>query len=436
MRISRLALLLIAAIICPLAGAPAARAAGPTPGPCAEGALPGGALWLICVPASGWNGDVVLWAHGYVAPQEPLQFANLDLPDGTYLPELVQQLGFAFATTSYRSNGLVALDALDDMRQLVAQYRALARPAPASRTYLTGASEGGLVNALLAERSPQLFSGALAACGPVGSFHAQLAYWGDFRLLFDYFFPDVLPGSPIAIPQELIDSWDTVYAPRISDAIRANPVAARELIATARAPIDPADPDTVLATTLSLLWYNVFATNDGVGRLGGNPFDNQRRWYSGSSNDLRLNLAIPRYTADPDALLALAAYETSGRPAIPVVLPHTTRDELIRVDQAIRYWLKARPAGDGPVTPVLVPRYGHCNFTTAELLLSFGLLVLQVTGEPDPRIAAMAGGQLDLGATQAALEQQRALYLAAGRAEPRAESGFQGGRVYLPAIER
>lgn len=415
----------------PAVGAP--PAALPAPGPCVEGRLRGGALSLVCVPAAGWNGDALFWAHGYVAPQEPLSLAHLTLPDGTYLPDLVQRLGFAFATTSYRSNGLVVLEAVEDMRELVAAYRAIARPAPASRTYLAGASEGGLISVLLAERTPELFSGVLAACGPVGDFRAQLNYWGDFRLLFDYFFPGVLPGSPFAIPQELIDGWDTVYRPRVEAALAANPSAARQLIATSGAPIVEDDPQTVISTTLGLLWYNVFATNEGTARLKGNPYDNRTRWYSGSADDLRLNLTIPRYRADSSALAEVARYETSGQPAVPLVVPHTLGDEIVPAGQTVRYWFKAQFAGRGGVLPLLIPRYGHCNFTTVELLVSFGLLVLQVSGQPQPQIERMTGVQIDLATAQEAFERQRTEYVAT---HPEEAATFSGGRVYLPLIRR
>ena len=82
----------------------------PVPGPCVDDVLPAGALSRICVPAQGWNGSLIVYAHGYVAFNEPLGFYNLELPDGTYLPDLVQSLGFAFATTSYRRNGLAILE--------------------------------------------------------------------------------------------------------------------------------------------------------------------------------------------------------------------------------------------------------------------------------------------------------------------------------------
>ena len=84
--------------------------------------------------------------------------------------------------------------------------------------HLAGVSEGGLVATLLAERSPELFSTALAACAPIGSFVQQINYLGDFRVLFDYFFPGVIPGSPIEIPAEVIANW---AAPTCGGAARA-----------------------------------------------------------------------------------------------------------------------------------------------------------------------------------------------------------------------
>lgn len=370
--------LLVAVLLGGAPAAPARSAEAVVPGICQDGRLPHGALWLICTPRRGWNGDLVVWAHGYVAFNEPVDFYNLTLPDGTYLPLLVQSLGFAFATTSYRANGLVVLEGAEDIRELVAAFRQVEGRSP-RRTYLTGGSEGGLIATILAERSPHLFDGVLAACGPIGSFRRQIDYVGDFRVLFDYFFPGVIPGSPAAIPAEVIANWETKYVPRVRAALAADPQAARELIRTSGAAIDPRDPATIEQTTLDVLWYNVFGSNDTQQKLGGNPYDNRRRVYRGSSNDLRLNLLVERFRADPAALRALARYETSGRVSLPLVLMHTTGDDIIPFFHLQLYRQKARTVGDGRLTFIPVQRYGHCNFTSEELLAAFGLLVLQVS---------------------------------------------------------
>jgi pimeloyl-ACP methyl ester carboxylesterase len=75
--------------------------------------------------------------------------------------------------------------------------------------YLIGASEGGIITALALEQYPDVFDGGLALCGPYGDFRKQIDYFGDFRVVFDYYFPDILPGSPITIPTTLMDDWDS-----------------------------------------------------------------------------------------------------------------------------------------------------------------------------------------------------------------------------------
>jgi pimeloyl-ACP methyl ester carboxylesterase len=360
------------------APAQASPPAAPLPGPCVPGTLPGGGLSLICIPASGWNGDLVVFAHGYVAYNQPLDFYHLALPDGTSLPALVQGLGFAFATTSYRQNGLAILEGVEDVRELVAAFRS-AHGVP-GHTYLTGVSEGGILTALLVERYPELFSGGLSACGPIGDFRQQINYLGDFRVLFDYFFPGGLPAGPTSIPQSVIDNWEGTYVPAITARLAASPSAAAQLINTARAAVDPADPSTLAATTINVLWYNVFGTNDGKAKLGGSPFDNRSRWYFGSNNDLRLNLRVQRFQASATALARLAGYQTSGRLTIPLVTLHTTGDEIIPFWHQILYAGKVQTSGRGSFLPIPIFRYGHCNFTAAEVLAAFGLLILQATG--------------------------------------------------------
>jgi pimeloyl-ACP methyl ester carboxylesterase len=368
------------AILCGAMLLPApARAQGAIPGDCTRGVLPSGALSLICVPASGWNGEVVVFAHGYVAAFLPpaAYEAQLTLPDRTYLPTLLQTLGYAFIATSYRQNGLAILEGADDIRELIAAFKGT-HP-ETGRVFLTGVSEGGLVATLLAERSPDLFpgGGALATCGPIGSFLGQIQYVGDFRVLFDYFFPGLIPGSPISIPLEVIANWQRQYVPAITAALAANPSKAVELLRVAKAPFDPAQPATVVATAIDLLTSNVIATNDAALKLGGSPFGNRTKWYFGSRNDFRLNRLVQRFTASPAARLAVREYETNGELSIPLVTLHTIGDDLIPIWHEVLYVAKADTMGRGRLLPLPVFRYGHCTFTTNEIVGAFLLMVRQ-----------------------------------------------------------
>lgn len=344
------------------------------PGPCHEGVLPSGALARICIPAAGWNGSLVVYAHGYVAFNEPLDFYNLELADGTNVQTLVQSLGYAFATTSYRQNGLAILEGADDIRELVEVFRRRVRVP--HKTLVAGVSEGGIVATLLAERRPELFTGALAACGPIGSFQKQLDYFGDFRALFDYYYPGLIPGDATWIPDAVIQNWESVFVPAVTGAVAVNPGKAMELLKVAGVAFEPSQPATILRSVLGVLWYNIFATNDAVAKLGGNPYSNRGRFYFGSSNDWRLNLRVRRYDASPVARQAVKAYETSGDLTIPLVTLHTTADEIIPFWQEWRYAFKVHPTGGGAWVPIPVSRYGHCNFNASEALFAFLLLQL------------------------------------------------------------
>jgi pimeloyl-ACP methyl ester carboxylesterase len=361
----------------PVAGASGQVGPGaPVPGACLDSTLPSGALARICVPGSGWNGDVIVYAHGYVPNLGlPLDFYNLSLPDGTYLPTLVQSLGFAFATTSYRQNGLAILEGVDDIRELVAEFDA--RHGAPRRRFMTGVSEGGLVTTLAAESSPGLFAGAYATCGPIGNFRYQINYLGDVRVLFDYFFPGVIPGSVVDVPAGVIAMWESYYVPEIGRLLGAYPGRALQLMRTANAPYDPGDFTTVVATTINALSYNIYATNDAIAKLGGNPFENRWRWYTGSSNDFQLNRQVQRFAAAPAAVAAMRPYTTSGELRIPLVTLHTTRDEIVPFAHELLYLAKLRTSERGRFLPLPVFRYGHCSFKATDVLTGLGLLLVQ-----------------------------------------------------------
>lgn len=344
---------------------------------------PNKAVIRICMPPPGqWNGDLVVFAHGYVAPEQPIAIpeSQLTLPDGTSIPGIVNGIGFAFATTSYSKNGLAIVPGVSDVREAVSVF-AGSQGAP-GHVYLVGASEGGLVTALAVEQSPEVFSGGLATCGPVGDFRRQVNYWGDFRVLFDFYFPGMLPGTAVSVPPEVRDKWDTYYAPLIAAAVASRPAALDALLRVSRASFDPADPKTKVETVLGILWYNVFATMDGIATLGGQPFDNTSRFYTGSGNDFLLNVRVKRYRADLRALQAIEAdYQTSGRLAAPLVTLHTTGDPIVPYWHEPLYSLKALLGGSGLLHANLpVFRYGHCRFDAAQALVALGLLVLEVEG--------------------------------------------------------
>ncbi|MEX2049444.1 MAG: hypothetical protein WEB90_07685 [Gemmatimonadota bacterium] len=123
-----------------------------------------GGIYRIEIPAN-WNGDLVVFAHG---------FRGTGGESGTVLrvgnhpirEHLVTE-GFAWAASSYRCNGYVPGQGLEDTMALVDLFTALNAGRGPGRTYLTGTSMGGHVTLLGMHEYPTSFAGGLAMC-PAG----------------------------------------------------------------------------------------------------------------------------------------------------------------------------------------------------------------------------------------------------------------------------
>ena len=350
-------------------------------------------VYLICLP---WppttpppQFDLVVFAHGYVPPNETSMTKYIEqllLPDGTFIPSLVNSMGYAFASTSYTKNGLAVKEGLADTLRLIQAFK-LQYP-QTGRVYLIGASEGGLITTLAAERESPI-AGGLALCGPIGNFRSQINYWGDFRVLYDYFFPAArypaiqIPNNPVDINEAAVwPNWGAI-SQGIAAAVTTDTSATRQLLATSRAPIDPANPSTAVDTTLGILSYNVFGTNEGKVELGGQPYENKYKWYFGSDNDWALNKGVQRFTADPAALLEINRnYQTSGKLRVPLVTMHTLGDPIVPYWHETLYNVKAL-LGGSLLKHLNIPidRYGHCTFKAEEALAGFAVLKFMVTGE-------------------------------------------------------
>jgi pimeloyl-ACP methyl ester carboxylesterase len=335
-----------------------------------------GEITKICIPPN-WNGELIIYAHGYVS-----EFRPLALPDEAddYVPLFISQ-GYAFATTSYTENGLAIQAGIKNIVDL--RKRFIHEYGEPKEIYLAGASEGGIVTTLAIERYPKLFSGGLSLCGPCGNFQRQINYIGDVRVLFDYFFPGILPGNAINFPDKLISEWGSVYEPAILEAIAQNPVATTKLLATARIPYDPADNNSIGQAVVGVLWYDVFATRDAIEKLQGQPYHNYSRVYivPGSKKETGLlNAKVDRFIADRQAIRNIAKYyQTTGNITVPLVNAHTTLDPIVPVWHLRLYQKKTIVQGTSALfTGIPVSRFGHCTFTLEEIASSFEQLVRNV----------------------------------------------------------
>lgn len=346
-----------------------------------DGLQASGSIYRICLPpAAQYNGDLMIWAHGFQDAGTPVSIPEDQLNlGGIQLNEIVNLLGFGFATNSYSKTGLAVQQGMDDILDLVNIYTA--QYGAPQRVFLTGASEGGLITTLLIEQNPTLFNGGVAACGPIGSFPYQINYFGDARVTFEVFFPGLIPGDMFDPPQAIVEDWanyyETVVKPVVFDPVNHDKL--NQWVSVAKLPFDAADYlNTVAISVQDVLRYSVVNSADATATLGGFPYNNSNRVYTGTANDNLFNLLVQRFTADPAAIQEMQNnYSTSGQLDIPLVTMHTTRDQQVPYLHQQIYTLRTLASGDlgSNHIPIKVDRYEHCNFNLQEVIISLFLML-------------------------------------------------------------
>ncbi len=115
---------LFCAIFTVLCFIPAPAQAGSTCDP--DGVQSSGSIYRICMPApDAYNGILVIWAHGFQDAGTPVQIPEDQLCIGDFcIPEVVNGLGFGFATNSYSKTGLAVVEGRADILDLVDIYTA------------------------------------------------------------------------------------------------------------------------------------------------------------------------------------------------------------------------------------------------------------------------------------------------------------------------
>jgi len=337
-----------------------------------EGKIGPGALYALDVPEE-WNGDLVLYAHGYVPPMLPVELQDVSgEPAENEFRDALLDLGYGVAYSSYSENGYAVKDGLTRTRQLRGLFAS--RVGKPDRTYVVGKSLGGLIGLMAAEKHPGLFDGALPMCGLVGGGPMEIDYIYDVRVLFDHFYPGVLPGNAVDVPA---GTNPFAYVGPVLAAIGANPLAAFDLAAVDQVDLPYSNPAELVESILNALFFNLAATADLHDRTGGGFFDNSSTVYTGSSNDAALNDGVDRFEGTPRGRNYLENwYLPKGDLKIPVLTLHTDMDPVVPLFHEPAYAGIVAAAGR---SDLLVQRtistYGHCAFTLDEQVDAFEDLV-------------------------------------------------------------
>ncbi len=383
---------------------------------CVAGVDAHGAFFLIAVPAN-YNGRLVLWEHGYMlTPPAPLAAEDL----GVGLPALSQ--GFAAAASSFRPDaagfsGWQVRDAAEDTENLRQRFvQLVGRP---QKTYITGASEGGLITAETIERFARdeggrlNYDGALPLCGAVAGGDANWCGGFDLRTVYQYYCQNLPRPSEMQYPLYLgLAPKNVLTADDV--AARVNECTGVAQPAATRTPQQARNLANILGVEKipeSFLIIDMEFVTFGLQEVtlvrtnGLSPVTNLGVMYSGSSDDAALNAGVFRAGFDPGAIAWLnSAYNPTGDVEIPTVTMHTIGDGLVIVENEHEYREEFGEEGDrGKLFQIFTNAGGHCQFSKSELAAAFEALVNWVENQQRPTkegvIAACAQFQTVFGDT-------------------------------------
>ena len=341
-----------------------------------DGSTGPGSVYRLVRPTN-WNGILVVYAHGYVSKDAPVAIPS----DAQLVVSLLAPQGFAVAVSSFSENGWVVKDGTQRTHQLIGLFTSkFGRPA---RVYVGGGSMGGLIAIRLAETWPGEFAGVLPACAVTGGLARHVDYYLNVRVLFDLFYPRVLPGTAVDVPDGL-DATEDIVNPAIA-AMTANPVGAGAIAAITQTPVPFANGPELLQSIASAL-VGAAGYPEILELTHGQPyFDNSATLYTGALPALTLalvNANVQRFAGSPAGRQALAHnYTPTGDLGIPALTLSTFRDPVVPGFHRTVYGQEVAASGNADrlvqrSVPGLFGGYGHCTFTPEELTQAFSDLVL------------------------------------------------------------
>jgi hypothetical protein len=355
-----------------------------------DGAFGGQYAYRAEIPTN-WNGDLVMYAHGFKGTGPNL---NADI-----IPARKWFLdnGYAWAASSYSANGWAVRQGSDDTKDL-AEFISSSISKP-KRIFIIGASMGGNVITDSLGIYPTFYSGAMPVCGAMTGLE-----------LFDYFLSYALVGEYISGVQLVPNTLDPVsfyfnkYFGGILPAL-GQPKAYTQkgmqfdsIIKHLSGGERPYRLEGMLVDTApNVNFYSAWFSGGGLGvinhNIGQQVTSNIGVQYKIDSGlglePQKLNAEIKRIAANPEYRILEGRYWygiPSGRIFVPVMSYHTTGDAFVPLNMQISYRQKVESRGHSErLVQRLVRRPGHCEFTEAEIAQGFSDLVTWVNTGIKPK---------------------------------------------------
>jgi len=357
------------------------------PGATAYWGVHSGAGYRIEVP-DNWNGDLVMWAHGF-------RGTGLELTvDNHPLREFLIPSGYAWAASSYSRNDYDVAVGVQDTHALAKRFGGIV--ANPDNVYITGASMGGHITAVSIEQHAKTYEGAMAICGAIGDYEL-FDYFLDFNAAAQQLgtgastFPVDAPtyiGSTVPAIKAGLEAFPAAW-PFALNSDGENLKSLTELRSGGERPnFDEGWLfwNSIPATTGAGNFLFELGLGDGsLPRAPGVGVDNSDTVYQFDTNpaltpgEQALNDDVVRVSADPSARHPNGLAQVpviSGDIEVPVLTLHNLGDLFVPIHNEVVYGERVAAAGK---SDLLVQRairgVGHCDFTANELVTAFVDLV-------------------------------------------------------------
>jgi len=350
-----------------------------------EGTTAGGAAFKIVVPTA-WNGDLVIWNHGYsLTPIQ--QVTDLGPLSAVQLAE-----GYAIAASGYQQSGWALFQTKKDLQNLMKVFKAnFHKP---KRIFINGESLGGIVTDQAVETA---HLGNVVGAYPMCGVHGGSINWNaalDLRLLYDLICSNTpaaaIPGGPTGLPAPgypgytfgfgdlgtAVNACMGVLVPAASRTAQQSANLSQFLSITQL-------PESFVLTDMGFALFGLSNLIFDKAKLnGGQGVGNAKVNYdNGGSVDQNIARVTPKSSA---AKKLAKNYVASGKVGkTKVVSLHTDKDGLVIVENENFYASVVPPAR---LTTAIVKEdtATHCGFNLAETQAGWEALRAWVAGGPQP----------------------------------------------------
>src|SRR5262245_12939002 len=352
-----------------------------------------GAGWRIEVP-DNWNGDLVLYAHGFAGTGDLLSVQN---------PSLRLHLitrGYAWAASSYRANGYVPGTGAEDTYNLLKIFQhevgkdTVGRKKGASgkpnRVYLFGVSMGGHVVGHMIEKWPNTFAGALPVCGVMGD-NELFDFFQDMYLVAETLVGHVpIVPTPVDYYTNPLAGWQvtrTLLGTPYPNVLTPAGQTFKQIIENLSGGDRPVFDEGWVGPSGGAFAFNFGSAVASPGRENANTvyqFDTDPALSPDEQafNDTIVRLSAATQDRNPQGIHSekTSSPYLSGRFRIPVLTLHILGDLFVPFHMEQVYARRVIDVGD---PDLLVQRAirgrAHCEFLAGELTTAFNDLVNWVT---------------------------------------------------------